>query len=375
MRGKLLPSKPTLFLICTGLGIVQRGFETYISDLVEKLSSENHSFVTKLLTGGRYKSDNVKSIQLWCIPRNNNWLNKIFGVKATAELEQVSFFFSLIIHLIFNKPSAIYLGEYKLYCYLFKFRNLFKLNYSLILYTGGQVSPGLFDSNRDFVHHVTDIYYDDLIKIGYPPSHQFILPHFVSLASKVHVQNSILKQLNIDKKKIIISIGIVDKTIKRMNLFVEVLANDPSRYFPVILGESTEDTDEIEQMLIENFGKRNYFLGKVERSEIYQYLIESDLFMLLSPKESFGLAALEALSVGLPVICCEYHESKFVLQDAAYLTNYNDKLLLGRLLNQVICDNSTSRNKDKRIDFVQKNYSWDVLKEKYMDMFNTILNN
>jgi 1,2-diacylglycerol 3-alpha-glucosyltransferase len=366
-------NKPKLFLVCTGLGIVQRGFETFIADLAEKLASETQSFDTNVFSGGTYKTHKFKSTKLLCIHRNNNWFNKLFGFSTTSELEQISFFVSFIRCIILNRPSAIYLGEYKLYCYLFKFRQLLQLQYSLVLYTGGQVSPGLFDPQKDYVHHITDVYYSDLVRAGYPSNRQFVLPHFMSSTSEISTAAPKLKGYNVQGKKIIISIGLIDKAVKRMDCFVNVLAQNASLYFPIILGESTVDTPEIENMLIRYFGKGNYFLGKVERSELHQYLHESDLFMLLSPKESFGLAALEALSIGLPVICCEYHESKFVLKDAAYLTNCTDELSIIQLLNKILSEDNSSFNKTKRIEFVRNNYSWDVLKDKYLAMFNAVV--
>lgn len=375
MANTIKLNKPKLFLVCTGLGIVQRGFETYIADLGEKLLIENASFSTKVYSGGVYHSTKLNSTKLFCIPRNSVWCNKLFGASATSEIEQISFFFSFIWRVLMNRPSAIYLGEYKLYCYLYKFRKLFQLKFSLMLYTGGQVSPGLFDTQKDYVHHVTDIYYNDLINIGYPPNRQFILPHFISNYTDTS-SNEKLKGYNIQGKKVIISVGLIDKSIKKMDRFVKVLMNNPTQYFPIILGESTNDTPEIENMLLQYFGKKNYFIGKVARVEIPQYLKQSDLFMLLSPKESFGLAALEALSVGLPVICCDFHESRQVLNKMAILINCNDIEQIRTSLKYTLDNSNLEAEKQARRNFVRNHYSWGALETKYINMFNrVVLNN
>lgn len=367
-------NKPKLFLVCTGLGIVQRGFETYIADLAEKLLAENQPFSTKVYSGGFYESTKLKSEKLFCIPRNSFWCNKLFGASATSEIEQISFFLSFLVRVLINRPSAIYLGEYKLYCYLFKFRKLVQLKYSLMLYTGGQVSPGLFDTQKDYVHHVTDIYYNDLINIGYPPNRQFILPHFISNYTDTS-SNEKLKGYNIQGKKVIISVGLIDKSIKKMDQFVKVLMNNPTQYFPIILGESTNDTPEIKNMLLQYFGKKNYFIGKVARVEIPDYLKESDLFMLLSPKESFGLAALEALSVGLPVICCDFHESRQVLNKMAILISCNDIEQIRTSLKYALDNSNLDVEKQARKNFVRDHYSWDALEKEYTNMFNRIVLN
>ena len=104
------------------------------------------------------------------------------------------------------------------------------------------------------------------------------------------------------------------------------------------------------------------------------YLNEADVFVLVSPKESFGLAALEALSVGLPVICCDFEESRFVLKNAAYLINCTDEKLVLKTITMAVDSNENRELKEERKFFVYTYYSWQTLAKQYSMMFNTILN-
>ncbi len=366
-------SSGKIFLVCTGLGIVQRGFETYIADLTGKLQSSTTTFTTTLYSGGKYESNKVNSKQLFCISRNNRVLNFLFGHAIVSELELYSFFLSLLLETILNKPNVIYLGEYKLYCYLFKIRKLFNLSFSLVLYTGGQVSPGLYDVEKDFVHHVTDVYYNELVKRGYPKERQFVLPHFISLSEKNHALTQVQLSSNSAGKKIIVSVGMIDSKIKRMDQFVKVLAKEPKKYFPILLGESTSDTPIIISQLENSFGKNNFFLGKVNRGELFSYLNHADLFMLLSPRESFGLAAIEALSVGLPVICCDYSESRYVLKNVGTFVECNDPNKIKDKVDEILAIEPTDTEIQQRIDFVKNNYSWEFLGNKYLQMFESFV--
>ncbi len=365
---------PKLFLVCTGLGIVQRGFETYIADLAEKLEENKLNFKTILFSGGSHASKSIISKQLFCISRNNRFWRKIIGVSATSELELYSFFFSLLLKVILQKPTAIYLGEYKLYCYLFKVRKFLRLDFSLVLYTGGQVSPGLYNIQKDFVHHVTDIYYYDLINEGYPSERQFVIPHFVNSENLINPQIEGTIRRIANGKKVIISVGLIDQSIKRMGALVDILSKASEQYFPVLLGESSNETPLIIDKLEKKFGKNNYVLQKVSKSDLPTYLNDADVFVLLSPKESFGLASLEALSVGLPVICCDFEESRYVLKDAAYLVNCADEQLVLETIKFAFATTGNNELKEKRKNFVEHNYSWRSLKSKYEYMFYTILN-
>jgi glycosyltransferase involved in cell wall biosynthesis len=362
-------SKPKLFLVCTGLGLTTRGFETYIADLADALNESDFKYPIEVYAGGDFKGRQFKSKKIPCIGRNNKVINLLFDSAIASELELYSFFLFFLFPLTFRKPRAIYLGEYKLYCYLFKWRKLFRLNYSLILYTGGQVYPSLFDTKKDFVHHITDIYVDKLIAQAFPANRQFILPHFIQPGKLLQLADIDLIQKQAKGKKIIISVGLIDKTIKRMDLLLNMLADHANAYYPVILGEYTSDTPAIRSLLLAFFGEGNFYMNRVPREQVFSYLVAADAFVLLSPKESFGLVYLEALSAGVPVICCDFYESRFVLKGNAFFLKEEDISHLPVFLSRVIYEDDYDKKKSRE-QFVRLNYSWECLREHYIDMFS-----
>ncbi len=92
------------------------------------------------------------------------------------------------------------------------------------------------------------------------------------------------------------------RPVKRLKDVVDVFARVnsviPSRL--LMIGDGPEGP--AVHQYIESIGltERVYFLGKQER--VVELLSISDLFLLPSEKESFGLAALEAMACGTPVI-------------------------------------------------------------------------
>lgn len=358
-----------IFLVCTGLGIVERGFESYIYSLATKLAESKFDFL--LFSSNKLNSTDTFWKKIPAVSRKNKMFNFFFGYNITSEIELITFFFPLCIHILKKKPSVIYLGEYNLYCYLFKFRSFFKLNFALTLYTGGQVVPGIFDKKKDFVHHVTNIYIDTLRQNGFPDDHQFLIPHFVSNNFKVN--DSFVESLRtkISPKKIILSVGIIDRDIKRMDLLIRILANAKDTFFPIILGEASEQTKNIIEEANFLFGDNQFIITKVNRNELANYYKAADAFVLLSPKESFGLVYLEALEAGLPVIACDFQESRFVLMDSVKYISDDQLLQLPTYLKTIIESNNIDEAK-KRNEFVLDNYSWKKLKPAYLNMFNII---
>jgi len=364
-----------LFLVCTGLGRVQRGFESYIKDLAEKFTNESVDFTFQVFLGKRLSGAVFEQQPVFHFPRGLKLFRKSGISDLTGfNIEQFTFFCGFLPHILIKKPKAIYLGEYNLYCYLYKFRKLFGLSYSLVLYTGGQVAPGLFDNQKDFVHHITDVYYNQLIKQGVPQNRQFILPHFIDLNFNISelLVNQIREKAN--GKKIFLSVGQIDKKIKRMDLIPKILAGVSDKVFPVIVGANTSDTEDILASLKSTFGSDGYIVTQSPRSEIGSYYVAADCFVLCSAKESFGLAFIEALYFNLPVICHDFQEAHFVLKDKAHYFNLNE---IDKVSTWIERDLSMIHkyNHNEGRSFVHDNYTWDVLRDRYFFMFNRILSN
>ena len=80
-------------------------------------------------------------------------------------------------------------------------------------------------------------------------------------------------------------------------------------------------------------------MGQV--SNPYKYLKDSDMFMLPSRYEAFGLVIIEAMTLGVPVLATENHATNKIIKDKinGYVTenSYNGIYLgLKYILNKLI---------------------------------------
>jgi|GEM_PF-1225471 glycosyltransferase involved in cell wall biosynthesis len=368
-----MKTEKKLFLVCTGLGKVYRGFESHISSLADNLISNLPGTGISVYGGGNFIGEKFQSLKILSIHRTG-WLGRKIFRKRAFEIELISFFFFFIPAVILKKPTAIYLGEYKLYCYLFRLRSLLGLNYSLVLYTGGFAIPGLFDAKKDYVHHVTNVYYDTLLRQHFPAEHQFVVPHFTSFnfSFSQEIYNELKQKAG--TKKIILSIGSIDSNYKRMDLFATLVGNHKDKFFPVIIGQETNDTPAIKKKMKDLFGENGYTITKVKREELGTYYRAADVFMLCSRAESFGLVFLEALYFNLPVICNNSQEAQFVLKKYAFLINMENENTAINSFNEIITSSEIVIKNEDRQKFVESTYSWDALKNDYTKMFHKILN-
>ena len=106
------------------------------------------------------------------------------------------------------------------------------------------------------------------------------------------------------------------------------------------------------------------FIG--ETTEVDKYLLESDLFMLISNYEGLPVSIIEALSVGLPIIATNVGGVNELVDDGlnGFLVTKNDHVQLTEILLKIINNNS--------IDLVSMGEkSRNIFKEKFEINFMT----
>lgn len=111
----------------------------------------------------------------------------------------------------------------------------------------------------------------------------------------------------IQREKVIIHVGRLDRKVKRQHLALEAfsrIANDyPEWKLKLVGGDSvpTNYLDEMREYVIgHKLNSRVIFAGKCEN--VYPELISASIFVFPSLYEGFGMSLCEAMSAGLPVI-------------------------------------------------------------------------
>lgn len=129
-----------------------------------------------------------------------------------------------------------------------------------------------------------------------------VIPNFIDNEQyEVDENCGCRNKLALKKEKVIIHVSNLRK-VKRLNdvvkVFYEIQKEIPSKL--IIVGEGPEW--EKANNLVNELGIADKVksLGKI--NDLYNVLCSSDLFLLPSEKESFGLAALEAMAARVPVI-------------------------------------------------------------------------
>ena len=118
-----------------------------------------------------------------------------------------------------------------------------------------------------------------------------------------------------------------------------------------------------------------FFLGRYDN--IIPVLSASDLYMLPSKSESFGLSALEALSCSVPVIGTNTGGLPEVVIDGqcGYLCDPNDiKSLANRAL-KILCSEELSKKMGREARKRAKLFDSSIIVPQYINYYNEVLNN
>ena len=274
---------------------------------------------------------------------------------------------SLVPYLISRKPAVIYYSDFELGTYLWHLRRYLKFRYKLLFSNGAPNGPPF--KTEDHVQQLLPVYLEQAISQGAPAAMQTLLPYGFDIDLKQRIdslgQRSMMrKELGLpESKKIILSVGAVNKHHKRMDYLINEIAALNDDYFLVILGQFETETDEIIKLAQQKLPGK-FLINNVPYTDVHKYYIAADTFALASLNEGFGRVIIEAASYGLPCIVHDYINAREVLGDIGIYVDMKTGGQLSKKILSIFVDNK----KETRIVSTYEKYSWKILNDQYLKM-------
>lgn len=204
-----------------------------------------------------------------------------------------------------------------------------------------------------------------------------VIPNFVcpDLYGRNHIPTNIKEELAPNGEPIIIHVSNFRK-VKRVqdviNVFGEVRKKMDAKL--LLVGEGPERHN-IED-LARSKGLLNdiKYMGKIKETE--GLLLISDLFLLTSEFESFGLAALEAMAAGLPVVSTNGGGLPEVNLDGetGYLCEVGDIKDMSEKCIELLSNQELYNHMKKGVEARANFFSIDKILPVYLDLYNRTLN-
>ena len=364
---------PTIFFIGTGVGRDLRGFEAHTIDLFNHVRNEKE-FKTYLIRGGGVNTE--QEITISSISRKSRTARVIGYLlrKNPYTINQLSFLKGLIRLIYRMKPTTLYLGEPILFNHLCQWRNFSGMNFNMIFYTGGNTIPLKMREN-DVLQLVTPSVISLALKRGVHRKQMIHLPHFINIpAERINDTRDVKEKLGISAdRKIVLSVGAIDSSVKRMDYLIEEISKLNSSCFLILLGEEELETPHIKMLAEQKLGAGNYYINRIERNELTTFYQIADVFVLASLKEGFGLVTIEALIHGLPVIVHDHEVSRYVLRENAFFEDLSKEGNLTRAIEKVLLEAGNVSKKKERRDYVIDRFSWNNVSKDYLRMIQTAI--
>lgn len=363
------PESPVrVYFPCTGLGRQLRGFETFTLECANALRDDPRVALT-VFSGARVAG--VDTRVLWNIPRSSA-LARLLGRAIRRDayfIEQLTFFLSLLPALVVGRPDVVYFADLNLGNLCWHWRRLTRQRFTLLYYNGGPTTQPF--TRTDFVQQVTPAGLESAIARGESAARQSVLPHGMHVPATLpaRITGDARRALGLPADRpVVLSVGMLDSAYKRMDYLIrEVAALPAPRPFLCILGADGPDADAVRALAHDLLGD-GVLLRAVPHESIGEYYRAADLFALASEKEGFGLAYVEALMHGLPIVAYDAPVTRHVLGDFAVLRDLSLRGEATRAIAAALAVPLSDAERAARHASARARFDWAALREPYVEM-------
>mgnify|MGYP001579341892 FL=1 len=109
-----------------------------------------------------------------------------------------------------------------------------------------------------------------------------------------------------------------------------------------------------------NVYKNVKFFGAVTHENIHKFLLNSDVFLLSSDYEGFGISVIEAMSVGLPVVVNDIESMRIIIRNGVngYIVNFDDFNKTAKIIINLLKDRKLATKIGNASRTYSKKYDW-----------------
>ena len=126
--------KPKVFIVCTGLGNINRGYESFTNECFNALKQNDYFELILLKGAGRNKLNEFSIYNLRRKSKTAIILSKLLG-KEPYFIEQFTFLIGMLPKIIQHRPSIIYFSDFLLGTFLWHLRifSILSINFCLVM--------------------------------------------------------------------------------------------------------------------------------------------------------------------------------------------------------------------------------------------------
>lgn len=361
---------------CTGLGHERRGFESFTRDCAQALAGEPGVALT-VFAGGRDGHVTGERV-VPNLPRRSA-VARALGALLRRDpyfVEQGTFFMGFVPALLREPPDVVYFADLNLGNALWHWRRRTGARWRLLFYNGGATTKPF--TRCDHVQQVTPGEFEAALARGERRERMTMLPHGIAFAPSFTPTDAAARAaaraalaLPADRE-ILLCVATLDRPFKRTDLLIEAVASLPApRPYLLLVGSDGPDGDGLRRLAAARLGD-GWSWRTEPRERMPLVYAAADRFALLSHGEGFGLASVEALAAGLPVLVHDDATTRFTVGDAGVrhpIATAGDARTGIGLLRAMPTDATAASARHAQ---VRARFSWDVLRPSYVALIHAV---
>jgi len=365
------PSALRVALPCTGLGRERRGFETFAREVAGALRNDPRVQVTLYGGGGDVRPDERA---VWNLPRASGAARGVGGMigRGPYFVEQATFFAAFLPRLVAARPDVVYFADLNLGNACWHWRRVTGQRYRMLFFNGGATTQPY--TRCDLVQQVSPEHLDAALARGEPAGRMTLLPHGMAMPAVLPARDAAAiaatrRALGVaDGRAMLLAVGMLDASVKRMDeLTAVVAALGDARPHLVMLGASSDETASLTTLARERLG-REVTIALWPPERMPDAYAAADAFALLSLREGFGLAYLEAAAAGLPCVAHDNATTRYILGHHAFLGDTTQRAVTVALVQRALASAGDADARAARHAWARAHFSWDVLAPRYVEM-------
>lgn len=366
-----------VWLVCTGVGVMSRGIETFARDCFDGLHGRDGLHFQLFKGAGLPVPPDERLLP--CLPRTGapaHWLASVLR-RTSYVAEQFSSLLPLLWHLHSERPEVVFTSEGNLRRWLFLVRPHLGLDFRILFSNGGPLKPPFPD--MEHVQQVTPYLLEEAFQAGEPPEKHSLVPYGIHVptgppeGSDPAAKHAARARLGLPVgRPIVLSVGsLSSRDHKRMDYTICEVASLPApRPFLVLLGHQDEYSRSTLALARERLGPENFLAAMVPYAAVADYYLAADVFALGSLFEGFGRVYLEALIAGLPALAHDHPAMRYVLRDEGTFADFTRAGTMAAALSDLLAEPADARAADRRRESVRGRFGWDALAPAYLEMFH-----
>ncbi|MCK5084813.1 MAG: glycosyltransferase family 4 protein [Candidatus Pacebacteria bacterium] len=350
---------------------IRTGTEEYSYQFIKnltKVDTSSHQIFLYVKNNSKIDFELPKNFIIQKICYNRLWTQLGLSLEIKKNPIDVLFIPSHTIPIIHSKNTVVTIHglEFKYHpeSYSFKERTLLKLNTFIAVKWSSKIIVPSESTKKDLI----EFYKVDENKIKVVYHGVKSQKPIKSKAYKVKNNNfNILFIGRLEKRKNLVNL------IKAFELFKKHSPNPfcqrgDSNYKLILAGKEGFGFEEIKKAIYKSQYKSDIILkGYVSEREKEELYKNTNIFILPSFYEGFGLPILEAMSYGVPIVCSNASSLPEIAGDAALLIDSNNIQDISNAIEKIICDENLRNEMTKKgFENVEK-FSWEKCVEETLD--------